>query len=116
MRTWAPWPRLSARSSWNVGPWISETDRTPDLLQEAGFGYVLDWCMDDQPVWLKTRAGRILAVSYPQELNDANAVVLRRASASELDHGKDSCAILTHRRRAAEPRSRASAGPCRAVH
>ena len=67
-----------------LGPWISETERTPDLLQEAGFGYVLDWCMDDQPVWLSTRGGRILAVPYPQELNDANAVVLRLASASEF--------------------------------
>lgn len=63
-----------------LGPWISETERTPDLLQEAGFGYVLDWCMDDQPVWLRTRKGRLLAVPYPQELNDANAVVLRRVS------------------------------------
>lgn len=67
-----------------LGPWISETERTPDLLQEAGFSYLLDWCMDDQPVWLSTRGGRILAVPYPQELNDANAVVLRLASASEF--------------------------------
>lgn len=63
-----------------LGPWISETEHTPDLLHEAGFGYVLDWCMDDQPVWLRTRAGRLLAVPYPQELNDANAVVLRQVS------------------------------------
>ena len=67
-----------------LGPWVSETERTPDLLQEAGFGYVLDWSMDDQPVWLSTRGGRILAVPYPQELNDANAVVLRRGSAPEF--------------------------------
>ena len=67
-----------------LGPWISETERTPDLLHEAGFGYVLDWCMDDQPVWLRTRAGRLLAVPYPQELNDANAVVLRRVSGREF--------------------------------
>jgi allantoinase len=67
-----------------LGPWISETERTPDLLQEAGFGYVLDWCMDDQPVWLRTRNGRILAVPYPQELNDANAVVLRRVSGADF--------------------------------
>lgn len=63
-----------------LGPWISETERTPDLLAEAGFRYVLDWCMDDQPVWLKTRTTPLLAVPYPQELNDANAVVLRHVS------------------------------------
>jgi peptidoglycan/xylan/chitin deacetylase (PgdA/CDA1 family) len=38
-----------------LGPWISETERTPDLLHEAGFHYALDWAMDDQPVWLRTR-------------------------------------------------------------
>jgi len=37
------------------------------MLDEAGYRYVLDWCMDDQPVWLKTRKGRILAVPYPQD-------------------------------------------------
>jgi peptidoglycan/xylan/chitin deacetylase (PgdA/CDA1 family) len=63
-----------------LGPWISETEHTPDLLQEAGFSYLLDWAMDDQPVWMTTRSGRILSVPYPQELNDANAVVLRHTT------------------------------------
>jgi allantoinase len=67
-----------------LGPWISETGRTPDLLHEAGFDYVLDWAMDDQPVWLRTRGGRLLSVPYPQELNDANAVVLRRHTGREF--------------------------------
>jgi peptidoglycan/xylan/chitin deacetylase (PgdA/CDA1 family) len=71
-----------------LGPWISETELTPDLLYEAGFDYVLDWAMDDQPVWLRTRGGRILSVPYPQELNDANAVVLRR------DTGREFAAII----------------------
>ena len=57
---------------------------TPDLLDEAGYRYVLDWCMDDQPVWLKTRSGRILAVPYPQELNDSAAIIGRHVSAAEF--------------------------------
>ena len=61
-----------------LGPWISESAVTPDLLHEAGYGYLLDWCMDDQPVWMRTRAGRILAVPYPQELNDVPAIVGRK--------------------------------------
>jgi allantoinase len=64
-----------------LGPWISESDRTPDLLQEAGFSYLLDWCCDDQPIWMRTRQGRILAVPYPQELNDIPAIVARRTDA-----------------------------------
>ena len=67
-----------------LGPWISETERTPDLLAEAGFDYTLDWCMDDQPVWLRTRTRPFLAMPYPQELNDANAVVLRRVSGRDF--------------------------------
>jgi allantoinase len=67
-----------------LGPWIAETAQTPDLLKQAGFSYVLDWCMDDQPIWLKTRAGPLLSVPYPQELNDSNAIVARRHSAADF--------------------------------
>jgi allantoinase len=67
-----------------LSPWIAETERTPDLLHEAGYRYVLDWCMDDQPVWMKTRSGRILAVPYPQELNDSAAVIGRQVGAAEF--------------------------------
>ena len=70
-------------SGW-LGPWIAETGLTPDLLHEGGYDYVLDWCADDQPVWLATRGGRILAVPYPQELNDSSAIVGRRVSASDF--------------------------------
>jgi hypothetical protein len=45
-----------------LGPWISQSPVTPDLLQEAGYTYLLDWCHDDQPIWMKTRKGRILSV------------------------------------------------------
>jgi peptidoglycan/xylan/chitin deacetylase (PgdA/CDA1 family) len=64
-----------------LGPWISQSLRTPDLLQEAGYEYLLDWCHDDQPVWMRTRAGRILSVPYPQELNDIPAIVARKMNA-----------------------------------
>ncbi len=61
-----------------LGPWISQSLLTPDLLQEAGYDYLLDWCHDDQPVWMKTRKGRILSVPYPQELNDIPQIVARK--------------------------------------
>lgn len=67
-----------------LGPWISESPLTPDLLQEAGYDYLLDWCHDDQPTWFETRAGRILSIPYPQEVNDIPAIMVRRASASEF--------------------------------
>jgi len=65
-----------------LGPWISESNVTPDLLKEAGYAYVLDWCHDDRPVALATHAGPLLAMPYPQEANDANAIVVRRMTAS----------------------------------
>ncbi|MEP6655696.1 MAG: polysaccharide deacetylase family protein [Betaproteobacteria bacterium] len=67
-----------------LGPWIAETPVTPDLLHENGYSYVLDWCADDQPVWLATRGGRLLAVPYPQELNDSAAIIGRCVGAAEF--------------------------------
>lgn len=65
-----------------LGPWISQSAVTPDLLKEAGYNYLLDWCHDDQPVWFKTRSGPILSVPYPQELNDIPMIVGRKMDAA----------------------------------
>ena len=67
-----------------ASPWIAETPTTPDALQEAGYGYLLDWCMDDQPCWLRTRRGRLLSIPYSQEINDSSTIIGRMASASEF--------------------------------
>ena len=67
-----------------LGPWISESRVTPDLLHEAGYEYLLDWCHDDQPVWMATRKGRILALPYPQELNDIPQIVARKREGAEF--------------------------------
>lgn len=67
-----------------LSPWISESATTPDLLAEAGYEYLLDWCQDDQPVWMKTRSGRILSLPYPQELNDMPQIVGRKCEAKEF--------------------------------
>jgi peptidoglycan/xylan/chitin deacetylase (PgdA/CDA1 family) len=67
-----------------ASPWLAETLQTPDLLQETGYQYLLDWCMDDQPVWMKTRAGRILSVPYTQELNDSSAIIGRQVDAIDF--------------------------------
>ncbi|MEM7428035.1 MAG: hypothetical protein AAF441_18230, partial [Pseudomonadota bacterium] len=44
----------------------------------AGYSYTLNWCMDDQPVWLRTRSGPLLAVPYPQEVKDKPSVIARK--------------------------------------
>jgi len=60
-----------------MGPGALESNVTPDLLKEAGYRYVMDWPLDDQPVWMRTRAGPLLSVPYPIELNDLPALVNR---------------------------------------
>jgi allantoinase len=72
-----------APAGW-LSPWIAETALTPDLLQEAGYRYLLDWCMDDQPVWMRTRGGRLLSVPYPQELNDSAAIIGRHVDVHDF--------------------------------
>ena len=68
-----------------LGPWISQSRLTPDLLAEAGYRYLLDWCMDDQPVWFRCRGGRrIMAVPYPQEVNDIPAIVARKMGGADF--------------------------------
>jgi allantoinase len=67
-----------------LSPWISETGVTPDLLKSAGYRYVLDWCSDDQPFWLRTAQGPLLAIPYPQELNDSSTVIGRFMTAKDF--------------------------------
>lgn len=67
-----------------LSPWIAESRTTPDLLAEAGYGYTLNWCADDAPVWMRTRAGRLLAIPYPQEVNDIPAIAARKGSAAQF--------------------------------
>ncbi|MCW1840507.1 polysaccharide deacetylase family protein [Prosthecomicrobium hirschii] len=70
-----------------LGPWISQSRVTPDLLKEAGYSYLLDWSMDEQPVWFRTRdGGRILSVPYPQELNDIPSIVGRKDTGEDFAH------------------------------
>ncbi len=72
---------IGARPTGWLGPWISESDHTPDLLAEAGYRYVLDWAHDDQPTRLATRTGSLLSVPYSQEINDIPAVIARKQEA-----------------------------------
>ncbi|MEZ5857140.1 MAG: polysaccharide deacetylase family protein [Hyphomicrobiaceae bacterium] len=67
-----------------MGPWLAQTNVTLDLLQEAGYLFQCDWPLDDQPVWMRTRNGRILNMPYPIETNDSPAVVNRHHTAEEL--------------------------------
>ena len=77
--------RLSGKkpTGW-LGPWLAQTGVTLDLLKEAGYRYVMDWALDDQPIWMTTRSGPILSVPYPIELNDSPSLVYRRHTGQQF--------------------------------
>jgi allantoinase len=58
-----------------IGPVLTETFDTPELLQGLGYTYLLDWCSDDQPFPLNVPSGRMISVPYLLELNDATVFV-----------------------------------------
>ena len=66
-----------------LGPGLTETWETPDLLVEEGYDYVCDWVLDDQPVRLKTRAKPIVNLPYTQECNDVAMMLIQHHMASE---------------------------------
>ena len=47
-----------------LGPGLTETWETPDILAEEGYDYVCDWVLDDRPVRLATRTGTIVNIPY----------------------------------------------------
>ena len=53
-----------------LGPAVSNTIRTPDLMAEAGLTYHADWLHDDQPIPIHVEKGRLVSVPYSIELND----------------------------------------------
>ncbi|QQS11654.1 MAG: polysaccharide deacetylase family protein [Rhodospirillales bacterium] len=67
-----------------MGPWMSNSHHTPDLLKESGYAFQMDWPADDQPVWMRTRAGRLLSLPYPLEINDSPQILVRHHSAEQF--------------------------------
>ena len=75
-----------------MGPALTETDNTPQLLSELGYAYVLDWTNDDQPYRLNVPG--MLSVPYTLGLNDLG-LYLRGTSGPEfLQMVKDQYDVL----------------------
>jgi len=66
-----------------LGPGLTETWETPDLLVEEGYEYVCDWVPDDKPVMLRTRTTPIVGIPYTQECNDVAMMLIQHHKASE---------------------------------
>jgi peptidoglycan/xylan/chitin deacetylase (PgdA/CDA1 family) len=53
-----------------LGPGLTETEDTPDLLAAAGVKYIGDWVYDDEPTEIRTAHGPLVTLPYSVELND----------------------------------------------
>jgi peptidoglycan/xylan/chitin deacetylase (PgdA/CDA1 family) len=68
-----------------LGPALVQTERTLDLLADAGLVYCCDWGpADDLPFDLHVRHGRMVAVPYPIETNDIVVYTVEKHPAEEL--------------------------------
>lgn len=74
---------LPARPKGWLGPGLTETFATPQLLADAGFTYLLDWCCDDQPFTLNIPG--MLSVPYSLDVNDIAMHMNRGFSGPEYE-------------------------------
>ncbi|MEO0681087.1 MAG: polysaccharide deacetylase family protein [Pseudomonadota bacterium] len=68
-----------------LGPGLGETDETPEILRENGVMFLHDWLVEDLPVWMRTRAGPMLAMPYAFALNDVPMYVIQNGSSDEWE-------------------------------
>jgi peptidoglycan/xylan/chitin deacetylase (PgdA/CDA1 family) len=75
-----------------MGPALTETHNTPELLGELGYQYVLDWTNDDQPYRLNVPG--MLSVPYTLELNDLGLFLRGLSGPDFLQMVKDQYDVL----------------------
>jgi len=75
-----------------MGPALTETHNTPELLAELGYQYVLDWTNDDQPYRLNVP--EMLSVPYTLELNDLGLFLRGLSGPDFLQMVKDQYDVL----------------------
>ena len=67
-----------------LGPGLTQTMETTDLLAEHGIRYCADWVVDDVPVPVQTAHGPIWSMPYSVELNDIPMMMMQHHAAIEL--------------------------------
>jgi peptidoglycan/xylan/chitin deacetylase (PgdA/CDA1 family) len=67
-----------------LGPALTETDHTLDLLAEAGIDYVADWCNDEQPYAMKVKKGTMTAIPYTLEVGDIPVFLMHGGSGEDF--------------------------------
>jgi len=60
-----------------LGPGLTQTLETPDLLARAGIKYIGDFVYDDEPTTIRTAHGELTTLPYSVELNDIPMMVVQ---------------------------------------
>jgi allantoinase len=67
-----------------LGPGLTQTLETPDLLTAAGIQYIGDWVYDDEPTTICTANGPLVTLPYTLELNDIAMMVVQHHESAYL--------------------------------
>jgi peptidoglycan/xylan/chitin deacetylase (PgdA/CDA1 family) len=90
-----------------LGPGLTQTLDTPELLAKAGVQYIGDWVYDDEPTVIKTSEGPLVTLPYTVELNDIPMMIVQHHESDYLlkraidqfdrlyTEGKDRCKIMS---------------------
>ncbi|MFC7472770.1 polysaccharide deacetylase family protein [Dankookia sp. GCM10030260] len=67
-----------------LGPGLTQTWETPELLAEAGVQYIGDWVYDDEPTTIRTDNGPLVTLPYTVELNDIPMMIVQHHESDYL--------------------------------
>jgi allantoinase len=67
-----------------LGPGLTQTLETPELLAEAGVQYIGDWVYDDEPTTIHTAKGPLVTLPYTVELNDIPMMLVQHHESDYL--------------------------------
>jgi allantoinase len=67
-----------------LGPGLTQTYETPELLAKAGIKYIGDWVYDDEPDVIRTAAGPLVTLPYTLELNDIAMMIVQHHESDYL--------------------------------
>ncbi len=67
-----------------LGPGLTQTYETPELLAAAGVKYIGDWVYDDEPTVIRTDKGPLVTLPYSVELNDIPMMIVQHHESDYL--------------------------------
>jgi peptidoglycan/xylan/chitin deacetylase (PgdA/CDA1 family) len=67
-----------------LGPGLTQTLETPELLVAAGVKYIGDWVYDDEPTVIRTANGPLVTLPYTVELNDIPMMIVQHHESDYL--------------------------------